>query len=470
MDASPRRGAASQTDNLTSVTDNRRPHERDIADAAKREERRLRARWEAEEAHLHQRFEKPIDRATTLTQRTLAWFPVRVWRHFLRHNGFLLAAGVSYQALFATFAGIYVAFAIAGLWLGASQAAVDGLIDLINNYLPGLIGPNGLFSEQEVTAVATDNAGVLGITGVVAIGTLIWTAIGFVTYTRRAMRDIFGLPPDLRSYFYLKARDLVGALLFALGLLVGFIATSIGTWALGFVFSLFGWEATSSVDEIATRVGSILISFVIFTAALAGLIRFLTGTKIAWRRIWPGALLGGGAITVLQLFTGWLFIYTPSNALLATFAIFVGLLLWFRIIGIIMLVAAAWIAVAAHDDDVPLLPQSEAERLAAEHAALLLAARVRLRTAQDARSSAPWYRAWQADRAVRAAEQELAQVEASTPPPPAAKGKKAGAGRKSERPAASGNGQATRTGKAGTTPAAGVATPSPNGKAKPPRR
>ena len=31
----------------------------------------------------------------------MAWFPVRVWRHFLIHNGFLLAAGVSYQALFA---------------------------------------------------------------------------------------------------------------------------------------------------------------------------------------------------------------------------------------------------------------------------------------------------------------------------------------------------------------------------------
>lgn len=48
----------------------------------------------------------------------MAWFPVRVWRHFLIHNGFLLAAGVSYQALFASFAAIYVAFAIAGLWLG----------------------------------------------------------------------------------------------------------------------------------------------------------------------------------------------------------------------------------------------------------------------------------------------------------------------------------------------------------------
>lgn len=401
------------------MTDERRPHARDRAYAAEREEQKLRAKWEAEEEHLHERFEAPLSAATALTRRTLAWFPVRVWRHFLRHNGFLLAAGVSYQALFATFAGIYVAFAIAGLWLGGSQQAIEGMIELINSYIPGLISDNGLFTPAQVTEIATSNAGVLGITGIVALGTLVWTAIGFVTYTRRAVRDIFGLPPDLRSYFYLKARDFVGAVLFAAGLLLGFVATSIGTWALTLVFSLFGWTDTSGAYAIATRIGTIIISFVIFSGALGALIRFLTGTRLPWRRIWPGALLGGGAITVLQLFTGWLFVYTPSNVLLATFAIFVGLLLWFRIIGIIMLVAAAWIAVAANDDDIPLLPQTEAERLAKEHEALLIAARVRLRTAQQVRAEAPWYRTWNADRAVRAAQQELAQVEASAPPPAA---------------------------------------------------
>lgn len=391
---------------------------RDQADAAQREEESLRARWEATQENLRERFDAPLSRATRLTRRTMAWFPVRVWRHFLQRNGFLLAAGVSYQALFATFAGIYVAFAIAGLWLGGSPEAIDGLIALINSYFPGLISTDGLFTPDQVTEIATSSAGVLGVTGIIALGALIWTAIGFVTFARRAVRDIFGLPPDLRNYVYLKARDLLGAVLFALALVVGFAATSIGTWALDLVFTLFGWSDASSWYGAATRVGTIVISFAIFSAALGALIRFLTGTKLSWRRIWPGALLGGGAITVLQLFAGWLLIYTPTNALLATFAIFVGLLLWFRIIGIIMLVAAAWIAVAAKDQDIPLLPQTEAERIAAEHAALLVAARVRLRTAQEARDSAPWYRAWATERAVRAAEDELSQVEAAAPRSP----------------------------------------------------
>lgn len=392
------------------------PTDRAAADDAAREEETLRERWEMTQESLRERFDQPISRASAITKRTMAWFPVRVWRHFLQHNGFLLAAGVSYQALFAIFAMVYVAFAIAGLWLGGSPEAIQGVIDIVNTWIPDLISDHGLFTVEQVTQIATGSASVLGVTGLIALGTVIWTAIGFVTFARRAVRDIFGIPPDRRSYVLLKARDLLAALVFGLSLVLGSGVSYAGTWALSLVFSLFGWDTASTWYHVAVGASSILISFAVFSAALAGLFRFLTGTSLPWRRIWPGSLLGGGAITILQLGAGWLLSYTPTNPLLATFAIFVGLLLWFRIIGIIILVAAAWIATAARDANVPLIPVSEADRLAAEHAALVTAARVRLRTAREALDSAPWYRVWFAERAVRDAETELQQVEASAPP------------------------------------------------------
>lgn len=395
-----------------------KPHAapRAAAKEAAREEQTLRERWEAREEQLRERFDTPISRATRLTQRTLGWFPVRVWRHFLQHNGFLLAAGVSYQALFASFAAIYVAFAIAGLWLGGSTEAINGMITVINDYIPGLIAEHGgLVTPEQVTDIATGSTGLLGVTGLIALGTVIWTAIGFVTFTRRAVRDIFAIPPDRRSYILLKAKDLIAAALFGIALVAGSVLGQIATWALGTAFALFGWSPDSEVTNVIARIASVLVSFVVTSLALGGLFRFLTGTTLLWRRIWPGALLGGAAITVLQLGAGLLLSYTPTNPLLATFAIFIGLLLWFRIIGIIVLVAAAWIAVASSDRNLPLLQQTEAERIAAEHRALLLAAQVRLRTAQDARAVAPWYRVWFADKAVRDAEIELGQVEDSAP-------------------------------------------------------
>ncbi|MFE5409175.1 YihY/virulence factor BrkB family protein [Microbacterium sp. NPDC056569] len=392
------------------------PDARAAADAAQREEESLRERWEATEQSLRQRFDAPISRATRLTEATLAWFPVRVWRHFLIENGFLLAAGVSYVALFACFAAIYVVFAIVGIWLGGSPEAVEALINLINVYIPGLIADSGgIATPEEVQEIASSNSGVLGWTGVIALGALIWTAIDWVTYSRRAVRELFAIPPDRRSYFLLKARDFLAAIIFGAALILGAALSTVGTYAVKWIFSLIGWTDASALTEITVSIGSLVIGFVVTSSALAGLFRFLTGTKLPWRLIWPGAMLGGLGISVLQLGAGLLLSYTPSNPLLATFAIFIGMLLWFRLLGLVMLVAAAWIAVAAKDRDVVMLPQTDAERVAAEHAALLVAARVRLRTAQDARDQAPWYRLWIADRTVRDAEEELRQVEAATP-------------------------------------------------------
>ena len=391
------------------------PKARAAAVHAAREEQTLRDRWEETQESFRERFDEPIQAATKFTRATMAWFPVRVWRHFLLHNGFLLGAGISYQALFAIFAAIYVAFAITGLWLGGNADAVDAMISVINSYIPGLIGPEGIVSTGEVKEIAASTTGVLSVTGLIALATVVWTAIGWVTYSRRGVRDIFAIPPDRRSYALLKARDLLAAAIFGVALIVGSALSAISAWALSWVLGLFGVHLDSGVLGSSIRVGTVVVSFALNSASLAALFRFLTGTQLKWRLIWPGSLLGGAALTVLQFGAGLLLSYTPSNPLLATFAIFVGLLLWFKISGIIMLVAASWIAVGSSDRDIPLLRQTEAERIAAEHAALLLAARVRLRTAQQARDAAPWYRVWRADVTLREAEQELASVEASSP-------------------------------------------------------
>jgi membrane protein len=391
------------------------PDTRAAAEHAAREEETLRERWEATQESFRERFDEPIQTATKITRATMAWFPVRVWRHFLQHNGFLLGSGISYQALFAIFAAIYLAFAITGIWLGGNEDAVNAMIALVNSYVPGLIGEDGVIKPEQVQQIASDMTGVLGVTGLIALVTVIWTAIGWVTYSRRGVRDIFGLPPDRRSYVLLKARDLIAAIIFGAALIVGAALAWVGSWLLSLVLSAFGIVLDDGALRSSINIGSVIVSFALNSSALAAMFRFLTGTSLRWRDIWPGALLGGAALTVLQFGAGLLLSYTPSNPLLATFAIFIGLLLWFKISGIIMLVAAAWIAVATKDKDIPLLLPTEAERIAAEHQALLLAAQVRLRTAREARAAAPWYRAWRADLAVREAEEELERVEKSAP-------------------------------------------------------
>ncbi len=381
----------------------------------------LRERWVAAQSALLSRFDEPIDRATRITRRTLAWFPIRVWRHFLQHNGFLLAAGVSYQSLFTIFAAIYVGFAAIGIWLGGDDQAVAQLIAIINLYIPNLISDNGLVTPLQVEQITSRSGSTtLAITGAVALVVAIWTAIGFVTYARRAVRDIFGLPFDRRSYVLLKTRDLIAAIAFGTSLLVGWALVQVTVWALDITLSLAGMPPGSAWSDVVVRSLTLVVAFGINAVALAALVRYMTGTSLRWARIWPGALLGGGAMAVLQVGAGLLLAYSPSNPLLATFSIFVGFLLWFRIIGIVILVAAAWIAVATADRDLPLIELSEWERRWQEHDALVAAARIRLRRARARRDADPWWRRPQRERQVARAERELADLEAETLPPPPA--------------------------------------------------
>lgn len=349
-------------------------------------------------------------RAVELKDRTLAAFPVRVWRSFLQNNGFLLSAGMGYYVLFALFAILYIAFAGVGVWLGASETAIDALIQVASIYLPGLVGEHGLITPEQVTDVAISASSALGITGAIAAVIGMWTAIGAVTYTRRAVRDIFGLPLDSRSYFLLKVRDLFAGALFGAALLVGAGLSWLGVWALELVYELFGWSTTSVAFTISVRAVSIVIALILDIAAIALLVRFLTGTSLRWRYITGGAVLGGLAMVILQLGVGLLLAWVPSNPLLASFTVVLGLLLWCRVLSIVVLIASSWMAMTAQDHDHPVALADEATARDAAIAAKIAAATDALKTALETRDQAPWYQRFAATREVRAAEHALADA------------------------------------------------------------
>lgn len=368
----------------------------------------LRERWEA--SRLRERLDQPFERATVLTRKTVASFPVRVWRRFLRRNGFLLAASISYQSLFAIFATLYTAVAVVGLWLGGSRAAIDGLIAVVNSYLPGFIAVGGTLDPSDVADIARDSGSLFAVTGAIAVAIAVWTSIGFVTFTRRAVRGIFGLPFDARSFVLLKLGDLLAALLFGLALVLGAL---LGLVAGGLVAVVLDWADVpyeSTVVDVTSRISSVLVSVLLNTAALACLIRFLTGTSLPWRSILPGATAGGGVLALLQLGGGFLAVYSPTNPLLATFSVVIGLLLWLRLAGIVILVAASWIAVAADDADIPLVETTAAEQLAQERRALRVVAEAGVREARQALADASWWQKPGARRDLRHAEELLGRV------------------------------------------------------------
>lgn len=351
--------------------------------------------------------------ARSLGARIESSFPMRTWARFNRRNGLLLASGTSDQAVFAIFAALYIGVAVFGLWLGSSDEAVDAFTSLIDGLAPGVFsvgGAPGLISEQQVHDLAAGATPLWSVTGWGAFIVFAWTAVGWVTFLRSAVRDVFGLPAVDAHFALVKIWDAVAAVGYAVLLLTGGAMSAIGTSALGGVFDALGWADSSPGVVLLGRSVTIIVAFAVDLVVLVTLFTWLSGTDLSFRLVLPASLVGAAALVALQFSAGWLLGRTPTNPLVATFALLLGIFVWFRIAMIVVLLGAAAISERADETDTAIVERSEHQRRVDEAIMLVQAAEVRLREARIARAEATWSGRGKAIRAVTRAREDLTEA------------------------------------------------------------
>ena len=328
---------------------------------------------------------------------------MRVVTHYNNVGGSILAAGMSYQAIFAIFAAIWVGFSIAGLFLTANQGLLNALYAIINQSIPGLIGTKGIIDPEQLQA-----AGILTWTGAIALIGLLLTALGWLSATAQAVRTVFDMPQQTTFFLLVKLRELGLGLVFGLALVLSAVVSLASTALLGLLFGIFQIPQDSFFYEASARAIGLGVVLVIDTLTLAGLFRVLSRVRIPVRRLFAGALLGGLALGLLKILGGALLGGASRNPLLATFVVIIGLLIWFNLVSTVTLIAAAWIAVGMEDAGIPphTLSADEAAEDQAQrmHDALRLTAQGELNAARADLDASPWYARWSARRRLRAAE------------------------------------------------------------------
>lgn len=357
---------------------------------------------------LMRRFDRPVARVSGWAKWVKALRPYRVYINYAYSDGNLRAAGMGYQSLFAVFAAVWVGFSVASIWLSGNETVFDALVALINRAVPGLIettGTVGVIPQEQLR-----NASSFGWTGVIAAIGLIWTAIGWLYYTRQAVRAVFRLSRDTTNYVLQKVRDLGLALIFGVLFVVSALLTIISTQALTLLLDLTGLS-DSFWTTAATRLSGLFVSVALNIVTLGAMFRVMSRVAIPWRNLFFGALLGALVLAGLSALGGLLLRGAYNNPLLATFAVFIGLLLWFNLISRVTLLSASWIAIGMHDRGLSprtVSPEeAAAERAAAEHEARVLVARSELAKAQDALATSGWFSRLPAQRRVARAEQRL---------------------------------------------------------------
>ena len=289
--------------------------------------------------------------------------PMRVWKHYGSRRGPILAAGLAYQAIFSVFAALWAVFSVAGLVIGANPELRDSLLTLIGTSVPGLIdlGSGGAIEPDDLFS-----ASVLGWIGVLGIGVSLVTALAWLSSARDAVRDIAELAAPPTNFLLLRLKDLGLAVAFGVALIVS-AALSLGsTSALAWVLDSIGADETSVGATVAARILGLVLAFILDVGVLAGLYRVLAGVPIPARPLWQGAILGAGALGVLKGLGSALLGGASSNPLIGSFAVIIGLLIWFNLVCQVIMIGAAWVVVSARDQGVPLDPIGDRDRRQAE--------------------------------------------------------------------------------------------------------
>lgn len=358
---------------------------------------------------LRERLGKPVARVSRWARWVQALRPYRVYINYAHTDGNLRAAGMGFQALFAIFAAVWLGFSAAGLWLTGNPEIFEALITLINRAVPGLIMAEG--SSGVIDASQLGQATAFGWSGAIAAIGLLWTAIGWLYYTRQAVRAVFGLSRDTTNYVLQKFRDLFLALGFGIVLVISALLTIASTQALTLILGVIGLSSDSFWTSLVTRFSGLGVSVVLNVFTLGAMFRVMARVAIPWKNLFFGVLLGAAVLAGLSALGGLLLGGATKNPLLATFAVFVGLLIWFNLVSRVILLSASWIAVGMFDSGLsPRLitpEQAAAERAAAEYQARILVAKAELQQARDDLAAARFLGRLPAQRRVEKAEHRL---------------------------------------------------------------
>lgn len=290
-----------------------------------------------------------LDRAVTWVQ---ALKPVRVFVWYLGRRGPLLSSGLSYQAIFAVFGAIWVAFAIAGAVIASRPAIQAALFDVIETSVPGLIDDGTGAGAIDIENLFS--AGIFGWTGIIAAGVLLFTALGWLASGRDAVRAMFDLKAADTNPLLLTLKDLGLATAFGMALLLSAVLTVLSTDLLSAVFIWVGIDQRSDAAYIAVRATVLFIVLILDTIVLATFYRVVSGIAIPFRLLAQGTLIAAVALGVLKVLGTALLGGASTNPLLASFAVIIGLLIWFNLVCQVILIGSAWIAVGASDAGVDL--------------------------------------------------------------------------------------------------------------------
>ena len=243
--------------------------------------------------------------------------PIAVSKRFGEHDGGRLAATVSYYSFFSVFPLMLVFVTVLGIVLEGDDKLREDLID-------GAVGQIPLIGSQ----LADDTIPGSGWVLLVGVATALWAGMAAVGALQHGLDVIADVPVHRRPNFLMKrVRSLVFLLLFGVGICLSTVMSNAATlFDVGWLTGAVGLAGTFAVNSLL-----LLMTFSVLPAR-----------RPPWRRLLPGALVGGALLVALQLLASFIVrrFLAGASDIGGAFATVLALLSWFHLVSRVILMSA----------------------------------------------------------------------------------------------------------------------------------
>jgi YihY family inner membrane protein len=259
---------------------------------------------------------------------------VRAIHRYTLHRTGRNAALVSHYAFLSVFPLLLVFTTVLGFVLEGNQTLQDQIIDSVFSHIP-IIGPELAKNPDSLTG----SVPVL-IAGLV---TALWASLKAFNVLQTALDDIGDVAIDARpNVLVVRGRSLLGILIVGGGqVTAAVLAGFLGVSGVGWIY------------RVLLATGTLALN----TTVLALTYRFLCTRRPSWRRVAPGAIVGGVLFSGLQVVGTTVVARAIARAtpIYGTFALVIGLITWLGLHSMILLLGAELNGV------LPLRPYEERE-------------------------------------------------------------------------------------------------------------
>lgn len=293
-----------------------------------------------------------------LLARANAWRPVRVVLLYITRRGPLLAAGASYRLFFAIAAMLVAGFSLFGLVAAGNTGLQTLVVSIVDTSTPGLIntGDGGLVTPKRLFSARTGFGWALTIATI----TMLVTSLSWIAGLRQGMRAVFDLPPAVVKPVLRRLKDLGTLLILAVALVVTSVVAGISTTAVEFIANLLNFQSRYAVP--LTTLAGIVVMLLLDMIVAVVLFRLASEITMPRMALLQSALIAGVGSTLLRTFSSLLLQNVGKNPVLESYAVILGLLVWFFLLSQVYLIAATWGAVATTDTRTRGLRESRDQR------------------------------------------------------------------------------------------------------------